>query len=26
MRQRALPFIELLQRNHRAAHEVVWGV
>lgn len=26
LRQRALPFIELLQRNHRAAHEVVWGV
>lgn len=26
LRQRALPFIELLQRNHRAGHEVVWGV
>lgn len=26
LRQRALPFIELLQRNHQAGHEVVWGV
>lgn len=26
LRQRALPFIELLQCNHRAGHEVVWGV
>ena len=26
LRQRALPFIELLQRNHRAGHEVLWGV
>lgn len=26
LRQRALPFIEMLQRNHKAGHEVVWGV
>lgn len=26
LRQRALPFIELLQRNLQAGHEVVWGV
>lgn len=26
LRQRALPFIEMLQRNHQAGHEVVWGV
>ncbi|MDP1955164.1 MAG: DUF1840 domain-containing protein [Polaromonas sp.] len=26
LRQRALPFIDMLQRNHKAGHEVVWGV
>jgi hypothetical protein len=26
LRQRALPFIDMLQRNHQARHEVVWGV
>lgn len=26
LRQRAMPFIELLQRNHDSGHEVVWGV
>ncbi|OOG45047.1 DUF1840 domain-containing protein [Polaromonas sp. A23] len=26
LRQRALPFIEMLERNHKAGHEVVWGV
>ena len=26
LRQRALPFIEMLQHNHQAGHEVVWGV
>ena len=26
LRQRALPFVEMLQRNHKAGHEVVWGV
>lgn len=26
LRQRAMPFIELLQRNHESGHEVVWGV
>jgi hypothetical protein len=26
LRQRAVPFIEMLQRNHKAGHEVVWGV
>lgn len=25
LRQRALPFIDMLQRNHKAEHEVVWG-
>ena len=26
LHQRAMPFIEMLQRNHKAATEVVWGV
>ncbi len=26
LRQRALPFIDMLQRNHQAGHEVVWGI
>ena len=26
LRQRALPFIDMLKRNHQAGHEVVWGV
>jgi len=26
LRQRAVPFIEMLQRNYKAGHEVVWGV
>lgn len=26
LHQRALPFIEMLRRNHRSGHEVVWGV
>ena len=26
LRQRTLPFIEMLKRNHQAGHEVVWGV
>jgi hypothetical protein len=26
LRQRAVPFIDLLQRNHKAGHEVAWGV
>lgn len=26
LRQRAMPFIDMLQRNHAAGHEVVWGV
>lgn len=26
LRQRAMPFIDMLQRNHKAGHEVVWGV
>ncbi|WP_372824163.1 DUF1840 domain-containing protein [Polaromonas sp.] len=26
LRQRAGPFIEMLERNHKAGHEVVWGV
>lgn len=26
LRLRAVPFIEMLQRNHKAGHEVVWGV
>ena len=26
LRQRALPFIDMLKRNHEAGHEVVWGV
>lgn len=26
LHQRALPFIDMLRRNHAAGHEVVWGV
>ena len=26
LHQRALPFIQMLQVNHQAGHEVVWGV
>lgn len=26
LRQRAVPFIDMLQRNHKAQTEVVWGV
>ena len=26
LHQRALPFIDMLERNHKAGHEVVWGV
>ena len=26
LRQRALPFIDMLRRNHKGGHEVVWGV
>ena len=26
LRQRTLPFIDMLERNHQAGHEVVWGV
>ena len=26
LRQRALPFVDMLQRNHKLGHEVVWGV
>ena len=26
LRQRAMPFIDMLQRNHKAGSEVVWGV
>lgn len=26
LRQRAVPFIDMLQRNHKSGHEVVWGV
>lgn len=26
LRQRAVPFIDMLQRNHKAGHEVLWGV
>lgn len=26
LRQRAMPFIDMLERNHKAGHEVVWGV
>ena len=26
LRQRALPFIDMLRRSHKAGHEVVWGV
>jgi hypothetical protein len=25
LRQRAVPFIDMLERNHKAGHEVVWG-
>ena len=26
LHQRALPFIDMLQRNYKSSHEVVWGV
>jgi hypothetical protein len=26
LRQRAMPFIDMLKRNYKAGHEVVWGV
>ncbi len=26
LRQRAMPFIDMLQRNHKAGTDVVWGV
>ncbi|NMM09009.1 MAG: DUF1840 domain-containing protein [Polaromonas sp.] len=26
LRQRAMPFIDMLQRNYKSGHEVVWGV
>lgn len=26
LHQRALPFIDMLRRNHKTGHEVVWGV
>ena len=26
LRQRAMPFIDMLQRNHKSGNEVVWGV
>lgn len=26
LRQRVVPFIDMLERNHKAGHEVVWGV
>ena len=26
LRQRAMPFIDMLQRNHKAASDVTWGV
>jgi hypothetical protein len=26
LRQRAVPFIDMLKRNHKTGHEVVWGV
>lgn len=26
LRQRAMPFIDMLKRSHAAGHEVVWGV
>lgn len=26
LHQRALPFIDMLQRNYKSGHEVVWGV
>jgi hypothetical protein len=26
LRQRAMPFIDMLQRNQAAGHDVVWGV
>ena len=25
LRHRAVPFIDMLERNHKAGHEVVWG-
>ncbi|MDP2817161.1 MAG: DUF1840 domain-containing protein [Polaromonas sp.] len=26
LRQRVVPFIDMLERNHKAGHEVVWGI
>jgi len=26
LHQRALPFLDMLRRNHKSGHEVVWGV
>ena len=26
LRQRSVPFIDMLKRNHAAGHDVVWGV
>jgi hypothetical protein len=26
LRQRVVPFVEMLERNQKAGHEVVWGV
>ena len=26
LRQRTVPFIDMLARNHKAGHDVVWGV
>jgi cyclopropane-fatty-acyl-phospholipid synthase len=26
LRQRALPFIDMLRRSEKAGHEIVWGV
>jgi Domain of unknown function (DUF1840) len=26
LQQRAVPFIDMLRRNHKSGHEIVWGV
>jgi Domain of unknown function (DUF1840) len=26
LQQRAMPFLDMLRRNHKSGHEVVWGV
>jgi hypothetical protein len=26
LRQRVVPFIDMLERNHKTGHEVVWGI